>query len=101
MLARDRKLAAADPVRQFLREDRHRFFAVGHDEFLEGGEKGRMSKAIALDPGQDRFGEGFRDIAQSSATLVCGARVFKGGNRVIGHVGHTLNVAVAACDNRL
>ncbi|MDB5649964.1 MAG: hypothetical protein JWL62_1484 [Hyphomicrobiales bacterium] len=101
MLADDGKLAAANAIRQFLREDRHRFLTVCHDEFLERSEQGRMSKAITFDPSQDRFGEGFRDVAQRGATFIGGGWVFKGGEGLFGHVGATLTVAVAACDKRL
>src|SRR5207244_3131923 len=51
----NRELAIAHALRQPFGKARHRFFAIGGDEFLEGREQGGIGQAIAVDAVEDRF----------------------------------------------
>ena len=54
-------------------ESRDRRFAIGLDQFLQGGEQRRMSEAFTFNSREDRLREGFRDKGQSQPTFVFGA----------------------------
>ncbi len=46
------------------------FLAVGLHQFLEGREQGGLGHAVAVEPVQAAFREGFRDVAQGGALRV-------------------------------
>src|SRR5260370_34681 len=79
---RGRELAIADAGGEALRIGRDRVFAVGSDQFGEGGEQACLCQAVAIDPIVARLGPGLVEIAEGCLLLfLIGQRIAGGSKR--------------------
>ena len=74
MAVRRGELAQADAAGEIFRILRHRLFAVGGDEFVQGGRDRCVGEAGGLNPRKDRFREGFRHETARGAARERSAR---------------------------
>src|ERR1700732_2106642 len=79
---RGRELAIADAVGEAFGIGRDRVFAVGSDQFGEGGEQACLCQAVAIDAVVPRLGPGLVEIAEGGLLLfLIGQRIAGGLKR--------------------